>query len=268
MSKDVTFFTDVDRSGDPDFFVRFLDRGNALRDIIRSKPIILDGLQLREGQDVVDLGCGMGADVFEMAQHVGPAGTVAGVDASESMINEAKIRAEGLGLPVAFEVGDAQALRFADATFDGCRTERMLMHVPDAEAALSEMVRVTKPGGRVSIFDFDWDTFVIDSPEKATTRVVVDAFSDGIRNGWIGRQLPRLLHNHGISDINVVGHPVFIDFDFFGLLIGGRLTAAQTDGLIDPDQIRSWWADLADADHSGTFFAGFMAFIVSGTKRS
>lgn len=183
LVEDVTVFTDVDRTGEVDFFVRFLDRGNALPDIIQAKPIILDGLQLDAGQQAVDIGCGMGADVFEIAGTVGPTGSVVGVDSSEAMILEARRRAEASSLPVSFHVGDAQALPFDDATFDACRCERMLMHVPDAELAVSEMVRVTKPGGRIGIFDFDWDTFVIDSPDKPTTRAVVDAFSDGIRNG-------------------------------------------------------------------------------------
>jgi SAM-dependent methyltransferase len=191
---------------------------------------------------------------------------VVGVDASEAMVLEARRRASELNLPVAFHVGDAQALQFDDATFDACRSERMLMHVPDADTALTEMVRVTKPGGRISIFDFDWDTFVIDSSDKPTTRAVVDAFSDGIRNGWIGRQLPRLLREHGMTDITVIGHPVFVDFEFFGLLIGGQLTAAQAAGLLDPDRVRIWWQGLIDAEQAGTFLAAFTAFIVSGTK--
>jgi ubiquinone/menaquinone biosynthesis C-methylase UbiE len=268
MSDDVTLFTDVDRTGDADYFVRFLDRGNALPDIIRCKPIILDGLRLRPGQNVADIGCGMGADVFEIAELVGPAGSVVGLDFSEAMISEARKRADALSLPVTFHVGDAQSLPFDDATFDACRTERMLMHVPRADAAVAEIVRVTKPRGRISVFDFDWDTFVIDSPDKPTTRAVVDVFSDGIRNGWIGRQLPRLLREHGITDVSVVGHHVFVDFEFFGLLVGGRLTAAQSEGLLDPGQIREWWDGLAAAARAGTFLAGFTAFIVSGTKQA
>ena len=58
------------------------------------------------------------------------------------MILKARRRAVARGFPAGFEVGDAQAVRFADATFDACRTERMLMHVPDAERAFAEMVRV------------------------------------------------------------------------------------------------------------------------------
>jgi hypothetical protein len=107
---------------------------------------------------------------------------------------------------------------------------------------------------------------VIDSPDKPTTRAVVEAFSDGIRNGWIGRQLPRLLRQHGMAEINVVGRSIFLDFEFLGLLIGGRLTAAQAAGLLDPDEIRAWWQGLADAEQAGMFLAGCTAFIVSGTK--
>lgn len=110
------------------------------------------------------------ADVFEIAPLVGSKGQVTGVDVSAAMIDEARRRAEGRGLPVSFEVGDSQALRFDTSTFDAVRTERMLMHVPDAELALSEMARVLKPGGRMSVFDFDWETQFCDSPHKDTTR--------------------------------------------------------------------------------------------------
>ncbi|MDA4130553.1 MAG: methyltransferase domain-containing protein, partial [Thaumarchaeota archaeon] len=180
---DITLFTAVDKTKDPNFFTKFLDEGNAIPAIRASKPIILEGLQLRRGARVLDAGCGPGSDAFEIARIVGNTGKVVGIDVSEVMINEARKRASNLGLPVEFEVGDAQHLRFEDNSFDACRTERMLMHVPDAEKALSEMIRVTRSAGHLSVFDFDWDTVVVDSPYKETTRKVVHSFSDGIRNG-------------------------------------------------------------------------------------
>ena len=120
-SETVTDFTTVDSSKDPQFFLRFLDAANKLPTIVTSKQIILDGLRLRNGGRVLDLGCGLGDDTFQIAERVGASGRVTGVDVSTSMIDEARRRAEARGLPVDFEVGDSQALRFDTGTFDGVR---------------------------------------------------------------------------------------------------------------------------------------------------
>src|SRR5207237_927022 len=98
-----------------------------------------------------DLGCGLGDDTVQIAKRIGSTGRVTGVDVSAGMIDEARRRTEKLGLPIDFEVGDSQALRFDSGTFDGVRAERMLMHVPDAERAVAEMARVLAPGGRISV---------------------------------------------------------------------------------------------------------------------
>ncbi|HZR50031.1 MAG TPA: methyltransferase domain-containing protein [Streptosporangiaceae bacterium] len=71
----------------------------------------------------------------------GPAGRLVGLDASEAMTAEARRRASACHLPLTFEVGDVQALRFPDATFDACRAARLLEHLPDAGRASSEMAR-------------------------------------------------------------------------------------------------------------------------------
>ena len=88
-------------------------------------------------------------DFRDRASRRGPRASGGGVDVSETMILEARRRAAALDLAVGFEVGDAQALRFDDGAFDACRTERMLMDVPDAERAFAEMARVVCRGGRL-----------------------------------------------------------------------------------------------------------------------
>ncbi len=266
MSEDATLFTEVDRTGAPDFFIRFLDQANANPDIQKSKPVILDALHLRPGLRVLDLGCGTGADVIDIAQRVAPSGTVTGVDASEAMIAEARRRCAGSSLSVTFEAGDATQLRFAANTFDACRTERMLMHIAQPDRAFGEMVRVTKPGGRVAVFDIDWGTFVIDHPDHATTRRVVASFSDSIRSGWIGRQLRRMFIDAGMTEVSFTCRQTLIDFEFLQLIIGGHLTRAQHAGMLHPDEVRKWWDYLRDFDADGRFLAGFTAFVVSGEK--
>jgi ubiquinone/menaquinone biosynthesis C-methylase UbiE len=264
--EDVTSFSSVDRTNEPDFFLRFLDEANKNRDVIASKPVILAGLQLGGGEKVLDLGCGLGDDTFEIARLVGAQGHAVGVDTSEIMIAEARRRAAQRGLNAEFEVGDAQALRFQDGAFDACRTERMLMHVPDAERAFAEMVRVIRRGGRLSVFDFDWETQFVDSPYLETTRLITRSFCDSIRNGWIGRRLPRLFKEHAMTHVSITPRTMMISYPFLELLLGGHVARAQQTGVVAPADAQRWWTHLRGAHEAGTFIYGFTALIVAGVK--
>src|SRR5262249_12365074 len=264
--EDITLFSSVDRTKEPDFFKRFLDEGNKIPGIIASKPIILAGLRLTGGEKVLDAGCGLGDDTFEIAQIVGSRGRAVGTDVSETMILEACRRAVARDLPAEFEVGDAQALRFADATFDACRTERMLMHVPDAERAFAEMVRVIRRGGRLSVFDFDWETQIVDSPYTETTRLITRSFCNNFQNGWIGRRLPRLFKQHGMTDVSIAPQTIILNYPFLELLLGGHLTRAQQAGGVTSPGAGRGGANLREAHEAGTFIYAITALIVGGTK--
>src|SRR5215203_5447502 len=95
-------FTDIDRSADPGGFVRVLDALTALDFIRAYKRRIFELLDLQPGERVLDLGCGTGEDVQELARLVEPSGSVVGVDRSETVIAEARGRVRGTPLPVAF----------------------------------------------------------------------------------------------------------------------------------------------------------------------
>ena len=265
-SQEVTRFTSVDQSAEPGFFLHFLDEANKLPGVIAWKPLILDGLRLQPGMRVLDVGCGQGADAFELAALVGPDGLVTGVDFSELLITEAVRRGADRGLPVKFEVGDAQALRFPDSSFDAVRTERMLMHVPDPSRALAEMARVLRPGGRMVVCDFDWESQFCDSPLKDTTRKIALSFCDGMKNGWIGRCLPRLFREVGMTDISVSFRTITVTYDFLQLLLGGHVARAVAAGILSGQEADLWWNHLAQANAEGIFLYGFTAFIVDGVK--
>lgn len=266
VGEDVTHFTSVDQTADPAFFLKFLDEANKLPGAIAWKPIILDSLRLQPGAHVLDIGCGVGADAFDLADRVGPSGHVTGVDVSASLITEASRRAVGRNLPVTFEVGDGQALRFVDHTFDAVRTERMLMHVLDPQQALAEMIRVLRPGGRMAVHDFDWETQFCDSPYKDVTRKIALSFCDGIKNGWIGRCLPRLFKERGMTGVSVSFHTITVTYDFLQLLLGGHIARVVRAGDLSEREANLWWTYLARADAQGTFLYGFTAFVVSGIK--
>jgi ubiquinone/menaquinone biosynthesis C-methylase UbiE len=259
-------FTQVDRTKDPDFFVRFMDEAQKPRAIQASKRLMLERLVLEKGAAVLDVGCGPGTDVFDMVDLVGPAGRLVGLDASEVMIAEARRRATDLHVPITFEVGEVQALPFADATFNVCRAQRLLEHLPDAARAIGEMVRVTRPGGRILVFDFDWDTLIIDHPDKDTTRTIILSYSDSIRNGWIGRQLPRLFKQQHLEVLSLDPVQVFVHYALAELFLGGHLTALQTNGTLSAERAKLWWEYLQQADEHGMLLISFTAFIIVGAK--
>jgi len=260
-------FTQVDRTKDPDFFIRFMDEAQKPPAIQASKRLMLERIALTPGAAVLDVGCGPGTDVFDMVELVGPTGRLVGIDASEVMLAEARRRAKEFDVPITFEVGDVRALPFPDDTFDVCRAERLLEHVSDPERALTEMVRVTRPGGRIVAFDFDWDTLIIDNPDKETTRTFVLSYSDSIQNGWIGRQLPRLFKEQRLKRLSIDPVQVFIHYALAELAFGSHLALLQTNGTLDAGRARQWWEYLQRADERGTLLISFTAFVVVGAKR-
>lgn len=252
---------------DHGFQIRFLDAGNALPGIRALKPLMLEQLALRRGMHVLELGCGAGDDVRAFARRVGPEGRVAGIDASPPMVAEAARRSVGRNLAVEFSVGDALALAFEDGSFDRVRIERLLMHVDgDPAAVLRESARVLRPGGRVVVFDFDWDALVIEGADRELTRRIVRSYADAIRNGQVGRALPRLLRGTGFADVSVVPHGVSIPYDFFGWLVSSHLDEALAAGLFTPAELIAWWDELDRAHAAGDFYAALLGFVASGTR--
>ena len=104
------------------------------------------------GEQVLDVACGTGIVSLGMAAAVGPTGRVLGVDLSERMVLSATARAQEAGVVHAqFERMNAEALSLPEASFDLVTCGLGLMYLPDADAALREMQRVLRPGGRVML---------------------------------------------------------------------------------------------------------------------
>jgi ubiquinone/menaquinone biosynthesis C-methylase UbiE len=252
---------------DPGFAIRFLDAGNALPGIRALKPLMIEQLALRRGLDVLELGCGAGDDVRSFARRVGPGGHVLGIDSAPALVAEAARRSRDRELPVAYRVGDALALELADDSFDRVRIERLLMHVEEPLQVLHESARVLRPGGRVVVFDFDWDTLAIDGADRALTRRIVRSYCDAIPSGSVGRALPRLLTAAGFGELRVLPHGVALPYDFFSWLVSSHLDAALAAGDFRAEELIAWWDQLDGAHADGGFFAALLGFVAVGTKQ-
>jgi len=117
-----------------------------------ARDALLAWAALQPGESVVDVACGTGVVALRAADAVGPSGRVVGVDISGRMVEAAATTAACRGVRHAsFARMDAESLVLPDASFDVALCALGLMYVANAGAALREMHRVVRPGGRVLI---------------------------------------------------------------------------------------------------------------------
>lgn len=263
---DVTQFNSVDRATNPTFFTQFMNTSHEQQTARVYKQRILEQLALRAGATVLDVGCGTGQDAQDLAQVVGPGGRVVGIDSSETMLQVARAHTTSLQLPVEYILADASHLPFADASFDGCQASRVLGYLQDPSTAISEMVRVIRPGARIVAADGDFDLIIIDIPDRALTRKITHAICDHMKHGWLGRQLFRLFQQADLEDIRVDGSLMPLDYAFFQLAFSGILQSVQATGAISEDEFTRFWGALEQTEQERHFFARMGGFVVSGRK--
>lgn len=112
----------------------------------------VERLRLAPGTRVLDVCCGSGASAIPAAEVVGPTGSVVGVDLAENLLELARTKAKQRGLEnIEFRSGDLTQLPFDEAAFDTAVCVFGIFFVPDMEAALRELKRVVRTGGRVAI---------------------------------------------------------------------------------------------------------------------
>lgn len=111
---------------------------------------------LEPGESVLDIGCGTGTLAIAATRHVGPSGSVLGIDASPQMIARATRKAGRAGAPAIFQLAAAERLPFPDARFDVVLSTLMFHHLPrnTRRRCAIEARRVLKRRGRVLVVDF------------------------------------------------------------------------------------------------------------------
>jgi ubiquinone/menaquinone biosynthesis C-methylase UbiE len=260
-------FACVDHAADPGALVRFLDTvSTRYFGALNERSFAL--LQVARGAAVLEAGCGTGKDAVALRALVGPEGRVVGVDSSQVMVSQAVERAARAGSSVEFQLGDAQRLAFDDGTFDGVRSSRLLCHLDEPRRALTEMMRVLRPGGHLVAIEPDHDTLVIASPQRDCTRKIVAAFADGFRDGWTGRWLPAWYRELGLREVQVEPWTVQMDYEFVMDVLGlpKRVEQLRQAGSITAAEASEWQTFQKRAQQAGSFFSALTVFMVAGRK--
>jgi len=260
-------FADVDATADPLAYVAFLDafqRGLA--------PMIeagIDLLRLEPGASVLDVGCGHGA-VFELlAARIGTAGRIIGLDSSRTLLDEARRRCEGRWPGAELHAGDAHRLPFGDAAFDATRADRVLIFLHDPGAALVEMARVTRPGGRIVVTEADLGSAIVDAPDPELTRTLLATAAEAVPGAWIGRRLRGLFVGAGLVDVELrmFGAPSTSFGEWVRRMgLAPAVQRAAELGRVPAAAARVWLDELEARDRAGRFFAASTFFMASATR--
>ena len=249
---------------------RYLERLYSSRDAIRRRAIVRAALGAAPGEHILDVGCGPGFYAPELLEEVGPDGHVVGVDSSPQMLAVATERCAGRD-HAEFRQGEATALPVDDAAFDGAVCVQVLEYVADATAALAEIRRALKPGGRIVAWDVDWSTVSWHSSDPDRMRRVLEAWDSHLVHPALPRTLGARLRAAGFDDVGFEGH-VFATGELSPETYGGGMTEgirtyiSGQPGLVPADELDAWAADLQQLDHAGEFFFSVTQFCFTATR--
>ena len=180
-------------------------RLNLLAEIFQPTTLrLLEDAGLRSGDRCLDLGCGGGHVVLDMARIVGPSGFVTGTDFDPQIVELARQDAQLAGIGnVAYYAADARV--FDGGPFDLIYARFLLSHLDEPENVLARMRQLTRPGGRIVLEDIDMSGSYCHPHDPAHARSVELYTAAVRRNGGdadLGRRLPSIARAAGLGDVH------------------------------------------------------------------
>jgi SAM-dependent methyltransferase len=247
----MSVFSDLDASPAPSGPLRYLDETDAFMSAFKAYMVAVLDRYAPRGR-VLDLGCGVGHDLARM-QRVGL--TAVGVDLSHVALLRARDKASALVR------ADGGRLPFRDRSFDGCRMERVLQHVPDPELVVQELLRVVRPGGVLAVLDADHSSLRVDS--RLDPRGTLLSRLALAKHPAIGAELPDLLRRHGCRVDDVVTELSFgYQLDGLPADAGTRLERGVGKGLVTGDEATAWLNEQTVRSQDGSFRASWTKVLV------
>ena len=130
------------------------------------------------------------------------------------------------------------------------------------------MARVTRPGGRVAVLEFDVGTTFLDHLDSQTTQIILGTFTDAAVQGRIGRQVPRLCRLAGLADVSVTPAAILGNAAFWRILYQDHVDRLQDQGTLTAQEATQWWAGLEGPAQEASFLGGAVIFLTAATKRA
>ena len=251
-------FSMVDESAEPKTLVGVLDHIAAAETGMKHYA----AAALRQhspGGRILDIGCGTGHDLAILrAMRL----RAVGVDTSAVMLKESRNRT----LLNRLVRADGQWLPFADGSFDGCRIERVLMHVEDPEQVVREAVRCIREGGMLTMFEPDWSSLMVNTDEGEKP----GGWLSSARHPEVGGRLWELAEAAGCDVLDRVEElSVWRNLEPFENLPGGCREAARRAveaGRTGRQEAERWLEEQMTRAERGAFQATIKKTLIVSKK--
>jgi ubiquinone/menaquinone biosynthesis C-methylase UbiE len=240
-------------------------------DAVRRRRLVRTTLAASPGERVLDVGCGPGFYCAELIHEVGTDGLIVGVDSSPQMLSLAARRCEGHA-NIVFHEADSTLLPVEDASFDAALCVQVLEFVPEVAAGLGELYRALRPGGRVVVWDVDWETVSWHSADPARMQHVLAAWDEHLAHPSLPRTLAPALRAAGFEGVEMQAHSFAsaeFDPETYAVAIAPVITSfvAGRRGVTE-DEAEGWWAEQQELGERGAYFFACLQFCFKAMRPS
>lgn len=226
---------------------------------------------------ILDIGCGTGYDLVRFGERCGPGAALTGIDSSIKALTVAREKTRDDPRFTIIHHDLSTGLPFPDEQFDLVYSANLMECITDKAGLIDEVCRVLRPNGRVVFSHIDWDTQVINGPDKNLIRRMVAAFSDwkqgwmDASDGWMGRRLNGVFARHGGFD-GMITPIVLVNTEYTPELYGSRRIAdfstMADKGLISREDYTAFISGLETTRENGDYFYSVTLYVYCGQKIS
>lgn len=229
---------------------------------------LVEEMSIAPGESILEVGCGTGALTRWLVRYTGGANPVTGVDINRYLLWEASnlARMDGLEARLDFESGNAEELPYPDDAFDVTLSSTVMEEV-DADRMLAEMIRVTRPGGRVGVIVRAMDLpFFINMRLDQTLKSLIEDPTTWVNKGSRGCAdvgLYRRFQSSTLTAVKMFPHLVAFTKPWILDLIEGAVLPR-----LNPEESVAWQAARTAVEAEGTFIFGYAHHCAIGTVPS